>query len=143
MRAMARASTSVVGSGTVGPEPITAGSSPGTSEMPTATSRAGRGALRQPAALDAGQMLAHRIDLGDRGARRKQRARHGLLLVEREAPGGRDPIGGRAAGDEHQDEIVCAGRVGQRERLSVSASPAASGTGWPASTRRNIRVGRP
>ena len=39
---MARASASVVGSGTVGPEPITAGSSPGTSEMPMVTSRAGK-----------------------------------------------------------------------------------------------------
>src|SRR5262249_48928676 len=38
---MARASVSVVRSGTVGPEPITVGSSPGTSEMPTATRRAG------------------------------------------------------------------------------------------------------
>src|SRR3982074_3618294 len=38
---MARASASVVGSGAVGPEPITAGSSPGTSEIATVTRRAG------------------------------------------------------------------------------------------------------
>ena len=47
---MARASASVLGSGTVGPEPITAGSSPGTSEMAMVTTRAGcaRSASRPP-----------------------------------------------------------------------------------------------
>ena len=38
---IARASASVEGSGTVGPEPITAGSSPGTSETASVTTRAG------------------------------------------------------------------------------------------------------
>ena len=40
----ARASASVVGSGTVGPEPMVAGSSPGTSEMSSVTTRAGQAA---------------------------------------------------------------------------------------------------
>ena len=40
-RRIARASAKVVGSGTVGPEPITAGSSPGTSEIRRLTTRAG------------------------------------------------------------------------------------------------------
>jgi hypothetical protein len=40
-RTIARASASVDGSGTVGPEPITAGSSPGTSEIASVTTRAG------------------------------------------------------------------------------------------------------
>ena len=37
----ARASAKLVGSGTVGPEAITAGSSPGTSEIASVTTRAG------------------------------------------------------------------------------------------------------
>ena len=40
----ARASAKVVGSGTVGPEAITAGSSPGTSEIARVTTRAGAAA---------------------------------------------------------------------------------------------------
>ena len=39
--ATALASASVVGSGTVGPDPMTAGSSPGTSEIPSVTTGAG------------------------------------------------------------------------------------------------------
>ena len=57
-----------VGSGTVGPEPITAGSSPGTSEIASVTTRAGCARARQPSALDAREMLAHRVDLADRCA---------------------------------------------------------------------------
>ena len=56
---MARASASVVGSGTVGPEPITAGSSPGTSEIASVDDAAPEGTLREPAALDAREVLAH------------------------------------------------------------------------------------
>ncbi len=41
---MARASAKVVGSGTVGPEAMTAGSSPGTSEIASVTTRAGAAA---------------------------------------------------------------------------------------------------
>ena len=45
----ARASAKVVGSGTVGPEAITAGSSPGTSEIASVTTRAGAAAAaRRP-----------------------------------------------------------------------------------------------
>src|SRR5437764_134144 len=45
----ARASANVVGSGTVGPEAITAGSSPGTSEITNVTTRAGAAAAaRRP-----------------------------------------------------------------------------------------------
>jgi hypothetical protein len=41
---MASASTAVVGSATVGPEAITAGSSPGTSEIARVSTRAGQAA---------------------------------------------------------------------------------------------------
>ena len=68
-------------------------------------------------ALDPGQMLAHRVDLADRGARREQRPRDRLFFREREAGSGRDPVGGRAAGDERQDQIVGAGGIGHGQRF--------------------------
>ena len=63
----ARASASVVASGTVGPEPMVAGSSPGTSEMASVSMRAGV-ALLQPPALDARDVPPHRVHLVDVGA---------------------------------------------------------------------------
>ena len=101
-RSIARASASVMGSGTVGPDPITAGSSPGTSEIASVTSRAGLMPLGQAAALDAREMLAHGVDLGDRRARCEQRAGQRLLLGEREARRRRDPVRGRAARHQHE-----------------------------------------
>ena len=62
---MARASASVVGSATVGPEAITAGSSPGTSEMSEADDRAGARRGGEPAALDRREVLAHAVHLAD------------------------------------------------------------------------------
>ena len=61
---------------------------------------------RKPSALDARQVLSHRVHLGDIGARAKQRPRHCLLLLQRQAMRRRDPVGGGAAGDQHQHEIV-------------------------------------
>ncbi len=140
---MARASASVVGSGTVGPEPITAGSSPGTSEIASVSTRAGCARLRQPSALDAREMLSHRVDLADVGAGAQQRPRHRLLVGERQSLRRRDPVGRRAARQQHQHQIVRPGAVGQaRAPARRPASPAASGIGWPASTI-GIELGRP
>ncbi len=74
-----------VGSGTVGPEPITAGSSPGTSEIRrlTTSRRMGRGG--EPPALDRREMLAHGVHLADVGAGGEQRPVDRLLVVERQA----------------------------------------------------------
>ena len=116
LRRSARASASVVGSGTVGPEPITAGSSPGTSEIAERHDARRMRAARQPAAFDAREMLAHGVDLADGGARAQQRARDRLLLGERQAVGRRDPVRRGAARNQHQHEIVGAGAVGERER---------------------------
>ena len=71
----------------------------------------------EPSAFDAREMLAHRVDLADRGAGFEERARHRLLLREREAGGGRDPVGGCSARDEHQHEVAGAGLIGERQRL--------------------------
>ena len=69
----------------------------------------------EPAALDAGEMFAHAVDLADIGAAAKQRPGRRLLVRERDAGDRRDPIGGRAAGKQHQDEIVRPRRVGKFE----------------------------
>ena len=70
---------------------------------------------RQPAALDARQMLAHGVDLADRRARAQQRPGHLLLLRERHAPGRCDPVGGAAARQQHQQQIVGAGILGETQ----------------------------
>ncbi len=114
---MARASARVVGSGTVGPEPITLGSSPGTSEMATAIRRAGcaRSASRPPLMRE--RCLRTTFISPIDGAGGEQRPRHRLLLAERQAGGGRDPVRRRAARDQRQHQIVGAGGVGERQRL--------------------------
>ena len=101
----ARASASVVGSGTVGPEPMVAGSSPGTSEMASVSMRRRRG-LAQPAALDARDVAAHGVHLVDVGAALEQPARQPGLVGEREAGGGRGPECGGAARQQHEHEVA-------------------------------------
>ncbi len=94
---------------------------------------------RQPSALDAREMFAHGVDLADIGAGAQQRARHRLLVGKRHAGRRRDPVGRGAARHQHEHEIVGAGAVGQLDRRrSAASSPAASGTGWPASTMVTI-----
>ena len=107
-----RASASVVGSGTVGPEPMADGSSPGTSEIAMVTSARRIGIARQPPAFDARQMFAHGIDLADARARTQQRARHRLLVGEGDAVRRRDPIGRGAARHQHQHQVILVGAVG-------------------------------
>ena len=51
-----------------------------------------RRALGKPAAFDAGEMLANGVDLDDRGTGGKKRTRHRLLLGERKAGSGSDPV---------------------------------------------------
>src|SRR5262249_1316617 len=79
--------------------------------------------LRKPPAFDAGEMLAHRVDLDDRGAASEQRARCCLLVRERKAGGGRDPVGRSAAGNEHQNQILGAGGIGGGERSDRGGKP--------------------
>ena len=70
---------------------------------------------RQPAAFDAREMFAHRIDLADIGAGTQQRARHRLFVGEGNAGRRRDPVGRGAARHQHQHQIVGGRAVGELE----------------------------
>ena len=105
---IARASAKVVGSGTVGPEPITAGSSPGTSEIRRLTTRAGCAAAARRPPLIAERCLRTAFICVDVGARGEQRAVDRLLVLERE-PGGRQREQRRgAARDQAQHQVALA-----------------------------------
>ncbi len=77
----------------------------------------------EPAALDPRQMLANGVDLADRRAGAQQRPRHLLLLRKRHALGRRDPVGGAAAGQQHQQEIVGFRLLRQTQRLFGALKP--------------------
>ncbi len=103
---IARASASVVMSGTVGPEPITDGSSPGTSEIARVITLRRRECCGQSPALDAREMFAHAIHFHDVCAACEQRARQRPFVVERNSVCGRDPVGRSATGHQHQHDVV-------------------------------------
>ena len=132
---MARASASVVGSGTVGPEPITAGSSPGTSEIASVTTRAGGRARASRPPLMRERCFRTRVDLADVGARAQQRPRHRLLVGERQAraPARSSWPTRRRRAAPAPDRPAPAPSASASVR-AAAARPAASGTGWPAST---------
>ena len=124
----------VVGSATVGPEAITEGSSPGTSEMSEREHARRRGGRRQPAALDRREVLAHAVDGGD-GARRcaaaPRRSSRSSASVDAGCRQAEQRRG--AAGDQAEHEIVvgkagdgghdgCAPRAG-RPRRAQGARP--------------------
>ena len=138
---MARASASVVGSGTVGPEPITAGSSPGTSEMATATSGAGNAccASRPPLMRERclRTVLTSTIEAPEA---RSARVTACLSASERPAAGA---IQFAEAPPETRTSTRSCGPADSAKASAsiVAARPAASGSGWPASTTRTIRVG--
>ena len=121
-------------SGVVGPEAITDGSSPGTSEMINDTILAGRGRARQPAALDRGEMLADAVDLVDVGAAPEQRPVQGLLVVERDPRRRQRKQSGAAARYQAERQIVGAEALDEIEDPARRVLPAASGMGWAAST---------
>ena len=88
-----------VGSATVGPDAIAAGSSPGTSEISRLTTLAGCAAAASLPPLIAERCLADRVHLGDVGAAGEQRLVHRLLVRERQ------PWAGSASRDEPPPEI--------------------------------------
>ena len=112
-----RASARVVGSATVGPEPMVAGSSPATSEMARVTRVRRRRGGGEPAALDRREMLAHRIDLADVGARCKQGAGHGLLVSQSQTRRRQAEQGRRPAGQQKQHQVVRPGRAAPCSRM--------------------------
>ena len=105
-RAPPGASAKVVRSGTVGPEPITPGSSLGTSEISHDQHARRLGGDGEASALDGREMLPHRVHLDDVGARLQQRAIDLLLVGQREAGRGQRQQRRGAAGDQAQHEVV-------------------------------------
>ena len=84
---------------------------------------------RQPAALDARQMLAHDVHLADRRAGAQQRAVDLLLLRERNAVDRRDPVRRAAAGQQHQQQIVGGRLRRQTQRVVGGLQPGLVGHG--------------
>lgn len=105
--------------------------SAGSSLISRVTIRAGRAAIaRRPS--DRRQGAADDVHLADRGPARQQRDGDVLLVGEGQLVRGRRQQRGAAARDQSEHEIV-------------GAQPAASGTGWNASTtsiRRDDAHGR-
>src|ERR1700674_387666 len=62
-------------------------------------------------------MLALEVCLADESTRAQQRAGDRLLLLERDARRGRDPIGRSAARDQRQHHVLSLGPIGKLERL--------------------------
>ena len=104
----ASASAQVVGSATVGPEAMSIGSSPGTSERSSVTTLGRMASGREAPALDGRKMAAHAVHLADARARLQQRAVDRLLVVERQVSQRGDEQRRAAAGNEAQHEIVAA-----------------------------------
>ena len=142
-RASRRASARLVRSGTVGPEATCAGSSPGTSETMSETTRAGcaSAARRPPLIPETCLRIAFMTEIG---APLASSARFNAASSSSvSAPGG---IGNSA----DPPPLISATTRSSAVRLSTAsksaaeaACPAASGTGWAASSTRIARVGAP
>ena len=130
----ARASAKVEASGTVGPEAMTAGSSPGTSEITRVTSRAGWAAAASRPPLMADRCLRTAF-ISPIGAPERSRAALTACLSARVRPGA-----GRLSKADPPPEISASTRSsGPSPRTISSMRPAArwpfsSGTGCDAST---------
>ena len=130
----ASASWRVVGSPTVGPEAMTAGSSPGTSEIISATRRAGCAAAASLPPLIAERCFLTQF-ISSIEAPERSSALETACLSSRVSPGA-----GRASSDEPPPETSASTRSSgprpwTRSRMRrAAASPAASGTGCAAST---------
>ena len=130
----ARASAKVVGSGTVGPEAITAGSSPGTSEIASVITRAGAAAAASRPPLIA-ERCFRTVLISPIVAPERSNARVTACLSAKVRPGA-----GSARSAEPPPEIKqISWSSGPSPRAMsriprAASSPARSGTGWLAST---------
>ena len=84
-------------------------------------------APREPATLDARQMLSHRVDLADVGARAQQRSCHGLLVGEGQSFDRSNPVRRCPAGQQHQHQVVRSGAISELERLLGGCNPGGIG----------------
>ena len=104
---------------TVGPLAITAGSSPGTSEITSVTTRAGAAAAANRPALMPERCLRTAFITPDRRARRQQRRIHRLLVRQRQPRARQRRQGRSATGDQRQHQVLR--RAARRRRLSGHA----------------------
>ena len=132
---MARASASVVGSGTVGPEAIADGSSCGTSEIASVTISA-----RWPARASRPPLIRDRclrtVLISPIGAPERSSARvNCCFCAKRHAGDRRDPVRGAAARQQHQQEIVGSRARGELQALlrALQARPRRARDGRPRS----------
>ena len=107
-RGSPRASAAVVGSGTVGPLAITAGSSPGTSEISSETVRAGKAAAASRPPLMRERCLRTQFISSIEAPERSSALLIALLVGERQALGRQGEQGRAAARDQGEDQIVLA-----------------------------------
>ena len=89
----------------MGPEATEEGSSPGTSEMISVTTRAGNAAAASRPPLIA-EMLAHAIHLANGRAAGEQRPVHRLLVRQRQPGGGKTEQRRAAARNQGNDQVV-------------------------------------
>ena len=137
----ASASAKVVGSGTVGPEPITAGSSPGTSEIRRLTTRAGWQAAPRRPPLMAERCLRTQL-ISSMAAPERSSAPVIACLSASSIPGAGRVSSAEPPPEMRQSARSSAPRPSARERMRAAASrPPASGTGCAASTTSIFAVG--
>jgi hypothetical protein len=84
----------------------------------------GEGGARQPAALDARQVLAHRVQFVDRRAAPQQQLGEPGLVAKRHARDRGRQQRRRAAREQHQQHVVGREPLGERERLARRAQAA-------------------
>ncbi|MPN27848.1 hypothetical protein SDC9_175282 [bioreactor metagenome] len=140
---MRKASAAVVGSPTVGPEAITAGSSPGTSEIASVSSGAGQAASARRPPLIAERCLRTQL-ISPIAAPERNKASVSARFCASVIPGA-----GAASSAEPPPEISASTRSlalspETRARIrAAAAAPAASGTGCAASTISMREQGTP
>ena len=140
----ARASASVVGSGTVGPDAIAEGSSCGTSEIASVTISAARcpaRASRPPLIRD---RCLRTMFISPIGAPERSSARFTCCFCANETPSaGAIQFAEPPPDNSTSNRSSAVASAASRSVSSAAFSPASSGTGWPASITLIRRVGTP
>lgn len=130
---MARASAPVLPSGTVGPEATTAGSSPGTSDTTSVTTRAGWQASASRPPLIADRWRRTRF-ISPIGAPQRSSSRFSARFSSKLMPGAGSDIRAEPPPDtRHSTRSSGPSPAAASSMRRAASSPAASGTGWPAS----------
>ena len=139
----ASASAKVVASATVGPEAITAGSSPGTSEMRSVTTRAGVAAAASRPPLIAERCLRTELISAMVAPEAMSRAVAACLSASLRPGAGRLRSAEPPPDKRHRTRSPAVSPETISRMRAAAARPAASGTGWAASTTSIRRQGTP